>query len=194
MELKKIREEYNRITLENREFIKLQNKLSRLERKRVIREYRELKENLKNRKYFSNESIIEKLFDYNVIEEIDCNIYVYDGLYKCDIGINNLDEGLYLGGEDCFSYRNLVDQTNYKNIKTNELDDFKDKYVIVNFNDPYNCEKEYSNLRRMYLEKLLKGYSEKEIISSFVEYGMLFGIANINIPDRDHGKILKKSK
>lgn len=184
MDLSKIRFEYNKLMEQNKKILKLQARLSKLESKRIVKEYIELKKKLENKMYLSNDSIIEKLFDYNVVEQMDCNIYVYDGECK-----ENIDFGLEM---NYFSYRNLADDSMYKNVSFYEVEDFKKRCVVIHFKKSHDCNKQYYALRKMYLEKLLKGYEESEIISSIIDYGMLFGVENIEVPGC--GQVLKKSK
>ena len=195
MELNEIRKKYNLLIEKNEKIKKLQKKLNRLETKRIIIEYNQIKQVLSEESILTKEQIIDSVFEDDIINEVDSDIYIYSGAFiynlGSDIGGDYICEDIE--NADYLLYKNIANPTDNKQIIPSDAKNFEKEHIIINFKGAYVNNYKYYDLRRLYLEKLLNGMYEKEIITFFQEYSMIFGIQNISIPKNNNikKKILK---
>jgi len=164
--LDKIRSKYVGLMNENEELIYVKNRLEELEKDNLIKEYIYLRRNYENNGIKYENDILRLVFDREIISDMNCNIYIYDGAYMYDpmYGVRSEYRCYDMDKANYLLYVNLVDNLDIKYVSPNDREKFEENKVIISF-DPYTIiDREYYKIQEFYYRGIMDGLNEDEIL------------------------------
>jgi len=164
--LDKIRSKYVGLMNENEELIYVKNRLEELEKDNLIKEYIYLRRSYENNGIKYENDILRLVFDREIISDMNCNIYIYDGAYMYDpmYGVRSEYRCYDMDKANYLLYVNLVDNLDIKYVSPNDREKFEENKVIISF-DPYTIiDREYYKIQEFYYRGIMDGLNEDEIL------------------------------
>lgn len=140
--------------------------------------------NIRDKEKINRYEEIEKFFNIGVDVKLGWNIYIYNGFFRRDIDHvydYRFDYRCYdIEQADYVLYKNLVNNLCEKYIEPKVYEGFEQDKIIIKFNNYQFPGCKYHRLRKFYLNKLLDGMDEEDILKMIEEDKEKFCIRSID--------------